>query len=65
VQESRIGWAGELQWVAVVLEKHWVGDGKRRKRLSTVSRTAAEGSGGVLSGEEIEEVKFGLKSGYK
>jgi hypothetical protein len=29
------------------------------------SRTAAEWSGGVLSGEEDEEVKYVRKSGYK
>jgi hypothetical protein len=38
VQESEIGRAGEHQWVAGVLEEHWVGNGKRRRRLSTVSR---------------------------
>jgi hypothetical protein len=35
---------------------------KGRGELTTASRTAAEWSGGVSSGEEV---KYGRKSGYK
>jgi hypothetical protein len=43
VRENEIGQACELQWVAAVLLEHWIEGGKRRRRLSTVSR----GSGGA------------------
>jgi hypothetical protein len=38
---------------------------KGRSELTPATRTAAEWSSGVLSGEEAEEVKHGRKSGYK
>jgi hypothetical protein len=38
VWENEIGWACELQWVAVVLLEHWIRGGKRQRQLSTVSR---------------------------
>jgi hypothetical protein len=38
VQESEIGRVGEHQWVPGVLLEHSIGDGKRRRRLSTGSR---------------------------
>jgi hypothetical protein len=38
VHESEIGWAGELQWVTGMLFVHWIGDGKRRGRLTTAAR---------------------------
>jgi hypothetical protein len=46
VHESEIGRVGELEWVTGMLFVHWIGDGKRRGWLSTVSR----GSGGAPAG---------------
>jgi hypothetical protein len=43
VRENEIGQVCELQWVAAVLLEHWIGGGKRQRRLSTVS----QGSGGA------------------
>jgi hypothetical protein len=59
------GGAGELHEITVELLEvtGWLEKG--RGELMTVSRTAAEWSGRVLSGEEAEEVKYGCKSGYK
>jgi hypothetical protein len=38
-RESEIGRVCEHQWVATVLLEHWIEGGKRRRRLSTVSRS--------------------------
>jgi hypothetical protein len=37
-RENEIGQACELQWVAAVLLEHWIGGGRRRRRLLTGSR---------------------------
>jgi hypothetical protein len=37
--ESEIGWACEHQWAAAVLLEHWIGGGRRQRRLTTVSRS--------------------------
>jgi hypothetical protein len=59
------GGAGELHGIMAKLLEVTAWLEKGRGELTTASRTAAEWSGGVSSGEETEEVKYGCKSGYK
>jgi hypothetical protein len=59
------GGAGELHGIMAELLEVTVWLEKGRSELTTVCKTVAEWSGGVLSGEEAEEVKYGRKSGYK
>jgi hypothetical protein len=59
------GGAGELHGIMAKLLEVMAWLKKGRSELTTASRTTAEWSDGVLSGEEAEEVKYGRKSGYK
>jgi hypothetical protein len=59
------GGVGELHEITAELLEVMGWLEKGRGELTTASRTAAEWSGGVLSGEEAEEVKYGRTSGYK
>jgi hypothetical protein len=59
------GGAGDLHEITAKLLEVTAWLEKGRVELTTASRTATEWSGGVLSGEEAEEVKYGRKSGYK
>jgi hypothetical protein len=38
-REREIEWAYDHQWVVVVLLEHWIGGGRRQRRLTTASRS--------------------------
>jgi hypothetical protein len=59
VQESKIGQAGEHQWVAGVLVEHWIEGGKRWRRLSTTSRSYGGAPAGRRAREEEGQCKCG------
>jgi hypothetical protein len=62
VQENEIGRACELQWVAVVLLEHWIGDGERQRRLSTTSRSCGGGPVRWRAREEEKKCKCGCEN---
>jgi hypothetical protein len=57
--ENEFGLVCELQWVAAVLLEHWIGGGKRQRRLSTVSR----GSDEAWSSGERKAVEMQARDG--
>jgi hypothetical protein len=59
VQESKIGQVCELQWVVLVLLEHWIGGGKRQRRLSTTSRSYGRAPVGRRAREEEGQCKCG------